>query len=334
MDVAYDRLLVEALARGRRVEDVRFRPEGGLASVSVPVVMVPGPLGTWIADTVSASHVPYAGAVPRADALDGAPVTLAGGEPAAVDLVRLRAVRMGDPALEMLAGAGVRRVRRDDHFALRLADASDNPFNHAPSGDARRLRALARDEGVVLVEAEGAAARRATAREITAMFAARARTQGIANAAKLAEVAETAVALAGTNRTRVFALRTGDGTLVAGTLGLVAGATFFGLVGCGVDEGSLAKRSPGRLVKIAALDQLRREGVTTYDFGLGETSEKLLVCNHRAPVFDVFVPFTLAGQVVGYGMAASLALRRRAKEAKLGDIALRWRKAPTPAPAT
>jgi CelD/BcsL family acetyltransferase involved in cellulose biosynthesis len=73
---------------------------------------------------------------------------------------------------------------------------------------------------------------------------------------------------------------------------------------------------------------MRRDGITTYDFGLGETSEKLLVCNRRVKAFDVFVPFTLAGQTTGAAMAASLTLRRRAKEAKFAELVRRWRRAP------
>jgi len=333
-DIAYDRALVEVLARGRAVADARFTPARGTASFAVTVVVERGPLGTTIADTVSASHIPYATAMMATG--PGAGAITRDGHTARIDLVRLRAVREDDPALDLLRGAGVQCVRRDDRFALVLTDNSDDPFQYAPSGDARRLRGLARDEWVVLEEAECAGARRITAREIAAMFAERARAQGIAGRETLDEVGETIVALAGTERARVFCLRGRDGALVAGTIGLVARATYFGLVGCGVDTGPLAKRSPARLVKIAALDRMRRDGVTVYDFGMGETAEKRLVCNHRAPVFDVFVPFTFAGQMVGNAMAASLELRRRAKEARLGDLPMRWRRgsrAPAPAPS-
>ena len=62
-DIAYDRALVEVLARGRAVADARFTPARGPASFAVTVVVERGPLGTTIADTVSASHIPYATAM-------------------------------------------------------------------------------------------------------------------------------------------------------------------------------------------------------------------------------------------------------------------------------
>jgi hypothetical protein len=193
-DVAYDRALVEVLACERSTTELRFRAHGASQSFLVPVVLVPGPFGARIADTVSAAHIPYATARLCPGALDGAPVTLASGEAVEVDLVRLRAVRADDPLLTGLTDARVRRVLRDEAFSLALESTADDPFRHAASGDARRWRALMRDDGVQIVEADGAQNRRAAAREIVVMFSARAHTQGIAGREKLAEVEAMAIA--------------------------------------------------------------------------------------------------------------------------------------------
>jgi CelD/BcsL family acetyltransferase involved in cellulose biosynthesis len=131
---------------------------------------------------------------------------------------------------------------------------------------------------------------------------------------------------------RAYLLVGSTGDLLAGTFGLVRDETFYGLVSGGLTEGVAGKKSANRLVKLAALDAMRAEGIRAYDFGIGETAEKQQLCDTREAIVDLIVPFTLIGHGLAPLLGAHVAMRASAKRNGLGEVLRRWRRARNTAP--
>jgi CelD/BcsL family acetyltransferase involved in cellulose biosynthesis len=269
--------------------------------------------------TPTAIHIPYAGAT-VADTEFGETESIRttgfGGNPLpSPDLLHLRGVPQSLVKSGPSSLGTALTVMRNRRYVLKLAGPGDSVFDYAPSGDRRRFRGLARSFGARFREVPPQE-RAAAAGQICDMFKARAMARGIAGARKLAEDRAATLRIVAHSSARVFVIEN-DAQLIAGTLGLVAGCTFYGLVSAGVAEGAIGRRSPGRLVKLAALDSLQREGVRAYDFGQSANPEKLMVCNVEEPVYDMLFPFSTAGRAAAAIVRGSRLVRSRLRDSEI-----------------
>jgi len=296
----FDTRLAALVAPGGEIATVTWtehRVDPGTAARAVVAHVIPwGP--ARVAVTTSAGDWPYA-AIHRATTAI----------PSHVDLLWAKAVPVG-----ALPGEDNNRiVRRDERFRLVLASPNEDPFERGLSGDARRWRGLMRETGARL-ERVSDADRPSAARVI-------------------AQLHHAAVERLATHpAARAYLLVGSAGDLLAGTFGLVRGETFYGLVSGGLTEGVAGKKSANRLVKLAALDTMRAEGIRAYDFGIGETVEKQQLCDTRETIVDLIVPFTLIGHGLAPLLGAHVAMRASAKRNGLGEVLRRWRRAHNTAP--
>jgi CelD/BcsL family acetyltransferase involved in cellulose biosynthesis len=268
--------------------------------------------------TPTANHIPYAAAAAARNGLAEVEsvraTTFDGRLLPPLDLLHLRGVPQSIIQGRHLNGGAIFTAFRNHRYILRLLDHADSAFNHAPSGDGKRLRALARSFGARFREVPPQHRIEAVG-QICDMFAVRAMARGIAGVKKLAADRAAAISIAAHGSARVFVIEN-DTEFISGAFGLVAGDTFYGLVSSGVTEGAIGKRSPARLVKIAALESMREEGICAYDFGLSASPEKMMVCNIEEPVYDVLVPFTFAGRTAAWAARASRFVRSRLRDSE------------------
>jgi hypothetical protein len=314
----FDTRLAALVAPGGEIATVTWtehRVDPGTAARAVVAHVIPwGP--ARVAVTTSAGDWPYA-AIHRATTAI----------PSHVDLLWAKAVPVG-----ALPGEDNNRiVRRDERFRLVLASPNEDPFERGLSGDARRWRGLMRETGARL-ERVSDADRPSAVRMIAQLHHAAATQRGLVSDAQVGDRTAVVERLATHPAARAYLLVGSAGDLLAGTFGLVRGETFYGLVSGGLTEGVAGKKSANRLVKLAALDAMRAEGIRAYDFGIGETAEKQQLCDTREAIVDLIVPFTLIGHGLAPLLGAHVAMRASAKRNGLGEVLRRWRRAHNTAP--
>jgi len=76
----------------------------------------------------------------------------------------------------------------------------------------------------------------------------------------------------------------------------------------------IAKSSPGDLLLLKLMAEKSKEGIKTFDLGIGEARYKNMVCDETVPLFDSFVPVTFKGRCLAMAFSASLALKRMLKQ--------------------
>jgi CelD/BcsL family acetyltransferase involved in cellulose biosynthesis len=269
--------------------------------------------------TPTANHIPYASAAAAdrglADLKNVQTTTFDGRPLPPIDLLHLRGVPQSIVQSGHLGGSSFLSAIRNRRYILQLSGPHDRAFDHAPSGDGRRFRALTRSFGARFREVPPRQRIEAVG-QICDMFAARALARGIAGSQKLHADRLAAMGLASHSSARVFVIDS-DAQFIAGVFGLVAGDTFFALVSSGVAEGLIGRRSPGRLIKLVALEAMRQDGISAIDFGLAPNPEKIMICNVVEPVFDIFVPFSLAGRAAARAARAARIVRSHLRDSEM-----------------
>lgn len=79
----------------------------------------------------------------------------------------------------------------------------------------------------------------------------------------------------------------------------------------------IARSTPGDILLMAMIRQACRDGLATFDLGVGEARYKMQVCDQREALFDSMVAVNLKGRVAARAMALALAAKRRAKASPL-----------------
>lgn len=118
---------------------------------------------------------------------------------------------------------------------------------------------------------------------------------------------------------QLCALRVG-GEQVAGSLGVIQGSTFSGLI-LSVDDGPSLRYSPGQLLISKLLRNMMESGITRFSFGLGESDLKVRWTDESTPVFSIAYPRTRRGIILS--RAAQFFWRTKAWF-KRNRIAYRW----------
>lgn len=164
------------------------------------------------------------------------------------------------------------------------------------------------------------------AREILDAFlrlkAARFDTQGIddpfASAGVQAFLAETTRSIrAGTVPTlELHALAVG-GRIVSIYGASRAASRFCGIFTAFDSDPQIARSSPGDLLLVRMIAATCREGLKTFDLGVGEARYKAQVCDQREQLIDAFIPASATGHAAALGFSLAMTAKRKAKASPL-----------------
>ncbi len=111
----------------------------------------------------------------------------------------------------------------------------------------------------------------------------------------------------------LHALMSGE-RIVATFGGLSHHRRFSGLLISYDADPDVARNSPGELLLAAVVADKCREGFTSFDLGVGEARYKETYCPMVEPLFDSFLPITVAGRLFMAGEAIRLKAKRAVKQ--------------------
>ncbi|NRP71011.1 hypothetical protein ILFOPFJJ_01893 [Ensifer psoraleae] len=83
-----------------------------------------------------------------------------------------------------------------------------------------------------------------------------------------------------------------------------------------IDEGIAADSSPGELLFYRIIERLCSEGVTLFDFGIGDQPYKRSWCTIETPLRDIVLPMTLRGYLAAYVHRGAILAKRLIKANK------------------
>lgn len=88
---------------------------------------------------------------------------------------------------------------------------------------------------------------------------------------------------------------------------------FCGLFTAFDGDPDIARSTPGDILLMAMIRQACRDGLTTFDLGVGEARYKMQVCDQREELFDSLVPIGLKGRIAALALSQAIAAKRWAK---------------------
>ncbi len=110
----------------------------------------------------------------------------------------------------------------------------------------------------------------------------------------------------------LYALAVGD-IIVATMGGMVGGGRFCGMFNS-ILPGRFAAESPGEQLIVHLVRDSCERGLTTFDLGIGASRYKALFCRDAEPLFDSFLPLSLAGQAMALAGRLAAAAKRAVKQ--------------------
>ncbi len=103
------------------------------------------------------------------------------------------------------------------------------------------------------------------------------------------------------------------GRSVATYVGAVQAQRFSGMATSFDMESEVAKTSPGEILLVDLIRLKCREGITTFDLGVGEARYKTTICDERDELVDSFLPLTAKGRAFASIARAKRWAKRRIK---------------------
>ena len=105
--------------------------------------------------------------------------------------------------------------------------------------------------------------------------------------------------------------------IIVATMGGIVGGGRFCAMFNSIIRGPYATESPGEQLIIRLVRACCERGLETFDLGIGEAHYKTLFCGDAEPLFDNYLPLSLAGRVMAavYAMAASFKRTIKQREA-------------------
>ena len=209
-------------------------------------------------------------------------------------------------------------------YATALPIDADDLFRAKLSKDARKKlrKKEARLAAIGPVTHRLVATTDERARILDAFFAmriARFRQQGLATQFEtpaMRAFLEAASAPSGTG-IALHALLVGD-RVVAVYGGAAHDGQWSGMINAFEADVAIARSSPGDLLLMRVIRASCESGARRFDLGIGEARYKVVLCDETVPLFDAFVPVTVAG----YGLARLMAARQSIKRRLKGDARL------------
>jgi CelD/BcsL family acetyltransferase involved in cellulose biosynthesis len=118
-----------------------------------------------------------------------------------------------------------------------------------------------------------------------------------------------------------------DARIIAVYGGATHQGRFCGMFNSMEFDPAIARHSPGELLLSRLLVEKCRAGVTAFDLGVGEARYKTTWCETTEPLFDLYVPATVLGAVLGLMKSAKRHVKRGVKQSAFAwSLAERLRK--------
>jgi CelD/BcsL family acetyltransferase involved in cellulose biosynthesis len=119
----------------------------------------------------------------------------------------------------------------------------------------------------------------------------------------------------------LHALKAGD-RIVAVYGALRDRRRFCGLFTAFDSDPDIARSTPGDILLMAMIRQACRDGLTTFDLGVGEARYKMQVCDEREELFDSLIPVGLKGRIAALAFSQAIAAKRWAKASPMATRAI------------
>ena len=132
------------------------------------------------------------------------------------------------------------------------------------------------------------------------------------NVRRFVEDAATTARPDGKPLIELYALSVDD--MIVATMGGIVGRGRFCAMFNSITMGRYAVESPGEQLIVQLVRQCCERGLTTFDLGIGEARYKTLFCGDAEPLFDSFLPLSVAGWLPAASYRAAAAGKRAIKQ--------------------
>jgi CelD/BcsL family acetyltransferase involved in cellulose biosynthesis len=89
---------------------------------------------------------------------------------------------------------------------------------------------------------------------------------------------------------------------------------FHGMINSFDLDPDVARASPGEVLLARIAEEKCREGLTSFDLGIGEARYKETWCDAAEPLFDTILPMTMKGRTAAFGESMRLRMKRLVKQ--------------------
>lgn len=116
----------------------------------------------------------------------------------------------------------------------------------------------------------------------------------------------------GTPLIELYALSVDD--MIVATMGGIVGRGRFCAMFNSITDGRYTVESPGEQLIVQLVRQCCERGLTTFDLGIGGARYKNLFCNDAEPLFDSYLPLSVAGWLPAHGFRLTASVKRAIKQ--------------------